>query len=147
MKDEEGADTTRGWGTIASLLSDAAEIALEKDRDDIFNMISDSFDEIEKIKEPEELLMTAFQFAFRIYYRMKRFSGDMPLNRVVKTTLIEPRIGAIDAYMLSNYDFKMFTWARRRGFGSRIDNLTISFPASELTPAERARFDKKIQNS
>lgn len=143
---EEQEDSLKGWGTVASLLSDAADLALQKDRDDIFNMISESFDEFEKIDDPAELFMTAFQFAFRVYHRMRIIDKDMPLNRVVLQERIEPKVGGIDVYLISNYDYKTFIWARKRGFGDRIDNNNIVVPAEQLTPAERARFDKKIEN-
>ncbi len=146
IKEIEQSDASNGWGTIASLLSRSAEVAEKMERDDIFNMLSEAFDEMEKETDPKELFLNAYQFAFRCAFRMKNLDPKMPINRVELEHRIEPRFGAQDCYVIYNYDYKMFTWARKRNFTDRIDNLTIVIPAEELTPAEKNRFDKKIQN-
>ncbi len=146
IKEIEQSDASNGWGTIASLLSRSADMAEQMERDDIFNMLSEAFDEMEKETDPKELFLNAYQFAFRCAFRMKKLDPKMPINRVELERRIEPRFGAQDCYVIYNYDYKMFTWARKRNFTDRIDNLTIVIPAEELTPAEKNRFDKKIQN-
>lgn len=142
----EKSGAIEGWGTISSLISKSAELAENMERDDIFNMLDAAFNEMEKETDPKELFLNAYQFAFRFYFRMKKLDPNMPLNRVTLEHRIEPRIGAVDCYVITNYDYKMFTWARKRGFSEQIDNLTIIIPLSELTPAEKNRFDKKMQD-
>lgn len=146
IREVERGDASDGWGTIANLLARSAEVAEKMERDDIFNMLSEAFDEMEKETDPKELFLNAYQFAFRCAFRMKSLDPKMPINRVELERRIEPRFGAQDCYVIYNYDYKMFTWARKRKFTDRIDNLTIVIPAENLTPAEKNRFDKKIQN-
>lgn len=139
LKNIEKADLLAGWGTASTLLAKASDLAEQMGRDDIFNMLSDSFDLMETAKG-DEIFFNVFQFCYRIYYRMKVLDKDMPINRVT----LEHR-GTDDVYVVSNYDYKMFLWAKSKGFGDTISNLQFIVPPSSLTPAELNRFQKQAQ--
>ena len=139
LKNIEKADLLAGWGTASTLLAKASDLAEQMGRDDIFNMLSDSFDLMETAKG-DEIFFNVFQFCYRIYYRMKVLDKDMPINRVT----LEHR-GTDDVYVVSNYDYKMFLWAKSKGFGDTINNLQFTVLPSSLTPAELSRFQKQAQ--
>lgn len=132
-------DELMGWGTASTLLAKASDLAEQMGRDDIFNMLSDSFDLMENAKGAEAFF-NVFQFCYRIYYRMKVLDKDMPLNRVT----LERR-GTDDVYVVSNYDYKMFLWAKSKGFGDTINNLQFTVSPSSLTPAEAKRFSQRAK--
>lgn len=136
LKNVEKADLLAGWGTASTLLAKASELAEQMGRDDIFNMLSDSFDLMEHAKG-DEIFFNVFQFCYRVYYRMKVLDKDMPLNRVT----LERR-GTDDVYVVSNYDYKMFLWAKNKGYGSTITNNDFVVPPETLTPAEAKRFSQ-----
>ena len=139
LKNIEKADLLAGWGTASTLLAKASDLAEQMGRDDIFNMLSDSFDLMETAKG-DEIFFNVFQFCYRVYYRMKVLDKDMPINRVT----LEHR-GTDDVYVVSNYDYKMFLWAKSKGFGDTINNLQFTVLPSSLTPAELSRFQKQAQ--
>lgn len=140
LKNIEKADLLAGWGTASTLLAKASDLAEQMGRDDIFNMLSDSFDLMENAKG-DEIFFNVFQFCYRIYYRMKSMvDKDMPINRVT----LEHR-GNDDVYVVSNYDYKMFLWAKSKGFGDTINNLQFVVSPSSLTPAELHRFEKQAE--
>ena len=134
-------DELMGWGTAATLLGKAADLAEEMGRDDIINMLSDAFDLMETIREPSKVFFDVYQFAFRVYFRMKKLAKDMPINRVT----LEHR-GVDDVYVVTNYDFKMFLWAKNKGYASTISNNDFIVPPETLTPAEARRFEKQVQS-
>ena len=135
----EHNDEIVGWGAIATLMGKAAENAEKHGREDVVDMLSNTFDLMERIKKPYELFFDAFQFAWRMYYRTKNI-GDIPINRVT----LEKRNNE-DVYVVTNYDYKMFLWAKSKGFGATISNTEFTATISSLTPAERSRFEKQAK--
>ena len=138
------ADDYAGWGTVSTLLAKSADMAQDMGRDDIFNMLSEAFDEMEKIKDPAERFFNCFQYAFRIYYRLKVIGKDVPLNRTSKEKYYEKNI-AKTGFRITNYSYSIFNWARNKGIIEQIDNVSLVVPADKLTPAEVARFDSQAE--
>ena len=139
LKQLEDADILAGWGTASALMNKAAELAEKMERDDIINMLSDSYDIMEQAKG-NEIFFNVFQFAWRMYFRMKFLDKNMPINRVT----LEKRDHE-DVYVVSNYDYKMFLWAKSKGFGGTLTNNEFTVLPSSLTPAEARRFEKQAQ--
>lgn len=133
-------DDLLGWGTVSSLLSKAADTAEEMGRDDIVNMLSEALSQMDTIREPSRIFFDAYQFAFRVYFRMKTLAKDMPINRVTQ----EHR-GAEDVYVVTNYDYKMFLWAKSKGYTGTLTNNEFTVSPSSLTPAELRRFEKQAE--
>lgn len=140
LRQIEQSDALLGWGTTSSLLSKAADIAEAMGRDDIVNMLSEAFDAMGKINDPARVFFDAYQFAFRVYYRMKKLAKDMPINRVT----LEHR-GNDDVYVITNYDYKMFLWAKNNGHGNTLTNLEFTVSPESLTPAEMRRFERRVE--
>lgn len=140
FKQIEQSDALLGWGTTSSLLSKAADLAETMGRDDIVNMLSEAFDLMEKINDPAKVFFDAYQFAFRMYFRMKTLSEKMPINRVT----LEHR-GNDDVFVVTNYDYKMFLWAKSKGYGNTLTNLEFTVSPESLTPAEARRFERKLE--
>lgn len=138
LKNIEEADRLAGWGTAAALLNKAADVAFDMGRDDIVNMISDSYDLMEQAKGAE-IFFNVFQFAWRIYYRMRSLDKDIPINRVTEETRNHETV-----YVVTNYDYKMFLWAKSKGYGGTLTNMEFTVSLSSLTPAEALRFKKQL---
>lgn len=133
-------DSLLGWGTASALLAKAGDLAEAMGRDDIINMISDSMDIMEQETDASKIFFNVYQFAWRMYYRMKFLSKDMPLNRVT----LENR-NHEEVYVVTNYDYKMFLWAKSKGYGKSLTNVEFIVDPSTLTPAEARRFEKQAE--
>lgn len=131
----EHADKLAMWGTITNLLASSADVCDNANRGDMVDMLADSFDLMEKEEDEVRRFFDCYQFAFRMYFRVKKMDMTIPLNKVTKDD---------DTYTVQNYDYKMFLWARRRGLTDQLDNYNIVVEASKLTPAEKLRFEKNL---
>ena len=109
-------------------------------RDDIINMLSDSFDLMESEKEASKIFFNVYQYAWRVYFRMKSLNKDMPINRVT----LENRDHE-EVYVVSNYDYKMFLWAKSKGYTKTLTNNEFIVEPESLTPAEKRRFEKQAE--
>ena len=136
----EKEDTLLGWGTASALLAKASDLAEAMGRDDIINMLSDSFDLMESEKEASKIFFNVYQYAWRVYFRMKFLAKDMPINRVT----LENR-NHEDVYVVSNYDYKMFLWAKSKGYTKTLTNNEFVVEPESLTPAEKRRFEKQAE--
>lgn len=136
----EREDTLLGWGTASALLAKAGDLAEAMGRDDIINMLSDSFDLMESEKEASKIFFNVYQFAWRMYYRMKNLNKDMPLNRVTLETRDHEEV-----YVVTNYDYKMFIWAKSKGYTKTLSNTEFTVSPSTLTPAEARRFARQAE--
>ena len=133
-------DSLLGWGTASALLAKAGDLAEAMGRDDIINMISDSMDLMEQETDASKIFFNVYQFAWRMYFRMKMLDKNMPLNRVT----LENR-NHEEVYVVTNYDYKMFIWAKSKGYGNTLTNTEFTVSPSTLTPAEARRFEKQAE--
>lgn len=136
----EKEDALLGWGTASALLAKASDLAEAMGRDDIINMLSDSFDLMESEKEASKIFFNVYQYAWRMYFRMKSLAKDMPINRVT----LENR-NHEEVYVVSNYDYKMFLWAKSKGYTKTLTNNEFVVEPESLTPAEKRRFEKQAE--
>lgn len=136
----EKEDTLLGWGTASALLAKAGDLAEAMGRDDIINMLSDSFDLMESEKDASKIFFNVYQYAWRVYFRMKFLAKDMPINRVTLENRDHEKV-----YVVSNYDYKMFLWAKSKGYGKTLTNNEFVVDPSTLTPAEARRFEKQAE--
>ena len=136
----EKEDNLLGWGTASALLAKAGDLAEAMGRDDIINMLSDSFDLMESEKEASKIFFNVYQYAWRVYFRMKSLNKDMPINRVT----LENRDHE-EVYVVSNYDYKMFLWAKSKGYTKTLTNNEFIVEPESLTPAEKRRFEKQAE--
>jgi hypothetical protein len=140
LNKSEKEDTLLGWGTASALLAKAGDLAEAMGRDDIINMLSDSFDLMESEKDASKIFFNVYQYAWRVYFRMKSLNKDMPINRVT----LENR-NHEEVYVVSNYDYKMFLWAKSKGYTKTLTNNEFVVEPESLTPAEKRRFEKQAE--
>ena len=70
----------------------------------------------------------------------KMLDKNMPLNRVTLETRDHEEV-----YVVTNYDYKMFLWAKSKGYGKTLTNTEFTVLPSTLTPAEARRFEKQAE--
>lgn len=128
-------DNKIGWGVTAETISKAAEKAEKLNRQDIIEMLGSAMDSMEKLESDHDKFFLAYQFAFRIYYRLDTIDPTLPLNKIGETR---------ESFLVQNYDYAMFCWAHNRGFSSTIDNNIIFISKDKLRPAEIASFAAKL---
>lgn len=132
------------WGSITNKID---KIEAEADRlewDAIIDMVADILATINtKNIDPLELFTNLYQFTFRLYYRLKAYSSPAPFNQVSKTTRREG-LEDIPFYQIKNYDYKMFLWAKQRGYTEYLANDWFLIPESDLSASEKRKFDKEV---
>lgn len=142
MKERKESD----WKPIISLIEKLSEEADRLDWPELIDMVSSSYDEMEKEKDPATILFTWQQFFFRLLYRVRRFSSPLEFNLIYKTNRLENHDN-VEMYQITNYDCKMFLWSRKKGFNEYITNDYILVPIDKLTEKEKESFEKKCKNS
>lgn len=90
--------------------------------------------------EPDAPTQNAFIFANRINYRSQTENYFCEINKVWYTDSVE-------SFFVANYDYKMFSWAIKRGFDKNIDNLCIRLPKCELRKEEIKRLEDRIKQN
>lgn len=126
------------WGSIANQINKIGDELDKKDHsfDKFSNVIEDAYTIGEKETDAFRLFFDLHQFLFRLTQRIRKMESMIPINSI-------DYYEREDAYVVKNYDYKMFLWARSRQ-SDKIDNFTIIFPRDELTAAEARSFEKKL---
>lgn len=137
------------WGAVLNLATRIADI---EDKigpwDDLTNMVSSLLDG-SRNSTPQALAQDVYPFLFRLYFRLKAFSSPTPFNKVVSTTRDVPLPDKSqyreqqDGYLIVNYDYKTYLWAKNLGLADYISNNGLWVPKSSLTPAQIKHFDKE----
>ena len=130
------------WGVIANLAMRIGDLENDMPWPKLIDMISDAYDEAEKEKDPVRLFFDWHQFFWRLYYRVKNMDKPKPFNIITK----EER-GGDEYFRIENFDYRMFIWARRKGFTDEMDNDRFYVLRDKLSPGELKSFERKIKNN
>lgn len=127
------------WKTIFDRMAKTAVRAEELGLMELVDILSSSFDEMESMynshSDDSTIILLCNQFSERAARRVEIMGEWVQKNRVTKTQT---------QYIVANYDYKMFYWAKRRGFDSEIDNLQIKIDIDALSDKERLSFESRI---
>ena len=140
--DEETAGRELIWGSVTRLMD---KISDEEDRikwPELIDMVAETFTEESTNKDNMDLFFNLYQFLMRVYYRVRAMDKPEPFNVVSKTTRVEDHED-IPMFMVKNYDYKMFKWAKNKGFNQYLANGWFLVKAKDLTPSEFKNFEKK----
>lgn len=137
------------WGCVTKL---AERIIQEEERiggwAELINMISDILIVAEETTDASTMFFDVYQYLFRLNFRVKAFGSPQEFNQVWSTTrVVSQKEGKKEFYMISNYDYRTFIWAKKKGFTDFIDNNSIFVPVSGLTASEKKGLSKKIKNA
>lgn len=123
------------WDYLFSTLSKAAKLF---NRDDMTDMLANDYEAIEKDGGPSK---DASAYVNRVLARAKYSNIEMPINRTWYDDINK-------IVTIGNYNYPMFKWAIKKGFGKEIDNLCIRFKICDVTESERNSIMSRIkQNS
>lgn len=141
-------DTSIEWGCICNL---ADRIATVEEKigpwDDLINLVADIFDSEGQSLDHKHLAFDVYPFFWHLYFRVRAWDKPVPFNQVSKMK----QSVAIDGkqyqeekegYMITNYDYKTYLWARKLGYGDYICNNWLWVERDKLTAAQIRRFDK-----
>lgn len=141
-------NTSIEWGCICNL---ADRIGTVEEKigpwDDLINLVADIFDSEGQSLDNKHLAFDVYPFFWHLYYRIREWEKPVPFNQV---RLFKQSVSADgkqyredkDGYMIHNYDYKTYLWARKLGFGDYICNDWLWVAKEALTPAQIKRFDK-----
>lgn len=127
------------WGCIANLANNIGALENEMPWPKLIDMISDAFAKAEEEKDPQNLFFDWYQFFWRLYYRVKKMDKPKPFNIITKET----RSGE-EFFCVENFDYRMFVYARQKGFTNEMDNEKFYVPGDKLSPGEKKSFEKKV---
>lgn len=133
------------WGCIAKKVEQIGEIADEMNWPELTKVVTDAFTIAEEETDPMKLFFDVYQFMFRLYYRVKDMKEPQPFNEVYEATRLIEHDNK-QCYQVSDYDYKMYVWAKKKGLGDTITNNYFYIPIENLTEQERASFRKKCKN-
>lgn len=143
MDDEKSISQELLWGSITVKLNQISDEADRLEWDDAIEMIASAFCDSQNM-QPMDLFLNLYQFAFRFYFRAKEMSEKQPFNMISKTTRLENHEDR-KFFMVSNYDYKMFKWAKERGFDYYMTNGWFLVPEDKLSVSEAHNFEKRIK--
>lgn len=141
--DDETAARELLWGSVTRLMD---KIGDEEDRlhwPELIDVVVDTYSEEGNNKDGMDIFFSLYQFLMRVYYRIKAMDEPEPFNIVSKTTRIENH-EKISMYMVRNYDYKMFKWAKNKGFIQYMTNGWFLVRVQDLSPSERKGFEDKV---
>lgn len=129
------------WGCVANLVNKIAELEETMDGhwDELLDMIADVIDQEGREPDPSKVFFDIYQFFFRLYYRLRINPTKRDFNQISKTN-----ISGKEFYIITNYDYKTFKWAKAEGFIGRLSNDYIYLPTEKLTTNQRRAFDRRI---
>lgn len=108
---------------LEQLLNQVAEYA--PDWDEVLDMVAAA-----DMPENQKML---YEYLRELVPRLKQMRREF--NRVTYVN---------GGYVVSNYDFKMYSWAKKRGLGEDyITSFSLIFPPDFLTPAEVEQFNER----
>lgn len=126
------------WDELMGKLGEAAKRYEDRGDSYMSDMLVEAVPLMEA--EPDAPTRNAFIFANRINYRSLVENSFCEINKVWYTE-------SVDSFFIANYDYKMFSWAIKRGFGEYIDNLCIRLPKTGLSEKEIKRLEDRIKQN
>lgn len=141
--DDETASRELLWGSVTRLMD---KIGDEEDRlqwPELIDMVVDTYSEEGNNKDGMDIFFNLYQFLMRVYYRIKAMDKPEPFNEVSKTTRVENH-EEVPMFMVKNYDYKMFKWAKSKGFNEYMTNGWFLVRVQDLSPSERKGFESKV---
>lgn len=130
------------WGCISDRIDKICKESERLNWDEIEDMISEAL-EVEDGAVSSDLFFRLYQFLFRLHYRLKSMTSPEPFNKIYTTTRLENHQYAT-FYQINNYDYKMFRWARSKGFNDYTTNFYLLIPKDSLTEQEQQQFEQKL---
>ena len=126
----------------------ADKISEESDRlewDELAQTVCDALEEYDNKASKEDVFFGVFQFLYRLKLRVKHFDTKQEFNKIYQTNK-DIKHEPTPFIRVVNYDYKMFKWARKKGFTEYLDNNMIEFPESALDEKTLKQFKDKIKN-
>lgn len=132
------------WSSIADIVSKICEIADKLGWEELADMVISAYDDMAEEKDQSAILFTWYYYFMRLYYRVRRMTEPRAFNIVYNDSRLEDH-SYIEMYRVVNYDFKMFQWARKKGFTQYMNNDWFLVPKDSLTDKEKENFEKKVE--
>lgn len=131
------------WGCITNLMDRIVDMDCKMDGGwpELIDMVADAVSEEGENKDPASAFFNLYQFLFRLHYRIKAdMSGPKAFNKITEGSGPDG-----DTFIISNYDYTMFKWAKANGFGMSIDNNCITIIKDKLTDRQRRAFERRAK--
>ena len=85
------------------------------------------------------IFFDVYGFFFRLYHRLRVEPTKRDFNKITSY-----ESNGKTFFRVTNYDYKMFKWAKEAGFADTISNDCIDFLGDRLTTNQRRAFERRI---
>ena len=128
---------TLEWGCVTRLFNKIEDIEETMDGhwDALLDMMADIMTEEGSSKDPAYVFFYIYEFAFRLYYRLRANPEKRQFDIVRKSE---------KGFYIQNYDYKTFKWAKAGGFIMTISNDIIELPMDKLSTNQVRAFERRI---
>lgn len=128
------------WGSIDNLVVKIVEIeeSIEGGWPELVEMVGNVLDDTNAEDDLFDLFYSLFSFMYHLLFRLKVNPAKRAFNQVSKIN-----IAGKEVYRVTNYDYKMFKWARANKLADGISNDYIDLPEDKLTELQRREFDRR----
>lgn len=129
------------WGCVTNLLDRICNIesTIDGHWDELLDMVADMVEQEGNEKDPAKIFFDIYQYCFRLYHRIRNNPVKREFNKVDKIN-----IAGKEVYRITNYDYKIFKWAKSEGFIMGVSNDYIDLPTDKLNDKTRRALDRRI---
>lgn len=138
------------WGCITNLMDKISDLEdkIEGGWPELIDMVADAVtEEGENKADPPTLFFSLYQFLFRLYHRLKVDPDKRPFNIVKRSGAIGADGGTYydPEFLIYNYDYATFKWAKLIGCGALITNDYIKIPVDKLNDKQRRTLERRCK--
>lgn len=128
------------WGCITNLFDRicSLEDKIEGGWPELVDMVGDAMTEEGMNNDPVSAFFNLYGFMWRLYYRVKANPVKQPFNR----HSYDEKNGW---FMITNYDYKAYTWAVKNKLGEGISNGYMTIPEEKLDSKQVALFKRRCK--
>ena len=128
------------WGCITNLMDKISNLEekIEGGWPELVDMVADAMTEEGMNKNPVTAFFNLYGFLWRLYYRIKENPVKQPFNRY---SFDEKN----NWFMITNYDYKVYSWAIQNGLGNGISGAYMTLPVESLTEKQTAHLKRRCK--
>lgn len=133
---------TPSWdcvGNMVERISDTVD-TIEGGWDEMIDEVVNAMESEDSNPSQKELLINLYQYLCRVWYRLKANPTKRPFNIISEVTEFDKQF-----FRITNYDYKMFKWAKAHKFNNRVCNDSIDIPQDALDNNTKQAFKARIK--
>lgn len=123
---------------LEEINKEAERLNWEELNDEAIDVYSDS-----NSKDTKEVFLNNYQYLFRLRERVRNWIEPRKFDEIRDIKMDLPKRPQVEFFMVMNYSYKSFVWAKQNGFIDHLNNNYYLVEKEELEPRMRASFQKR----